>query len=226
MTEKLKTRPVIYQEIPQQEMIARSADFYQQMSSRRSVREFADRSVPMPAIFDAIAAAGTAPSGANKQPWHFAVTTDSQVKATLRDAAEQEEREFYQRRATEEWLDALKPLGTDANKPFLEIAPVLIGVFMQKSTIDTDGRRSKNYYPMESAGIACGLLIASLHLAGLATLTHTPSPMGFMNQIFERPANEKPYLLLVVGYPAENCRLPDIARKSMAQICSTVGSPL
>ena len=203
-------------------MIDRAGEFYQQMRTRRTVRDFADRSIPMQVIEHAIAAAGTAPSGANKQPWHFAVTADPQVKAQLRHAAEREEREFYARRATKEWLDALAPLGTDANKPFLEIAPVLIGVFMQKSSTDEDGQRYKNYYPKESVGIACGMLIASLHLAGLATLTHTPSPMGFMNEIFARPANEKPYLLLVVGYPAENCRLPDIERKSSKQILSTV----
>ena len=203
-------------------MIDRAGEFYQQMRTHRTVRDFADRSIPMQVIEHAIATAGTAPSGANQQPWHFAMTTDPQVKTQLREAAEQEEREFYSRRATKAWLDALAPLGTDASKPFLETAPVLIGVFMQKSSTDENGQRHKNYYPTESVGIACGLLIASLHLAGLATLTHTPSPMGFMNEIFARPGNEKPYLLLVVGYPADNCRLPDIERKTHEQIYSNV----
>jgi len=217
-----KTRLLDWQELPQQDMIDVAADFYRQMRRRRSVRDFADRPVPMQVVEHAIATAGTAPSGANQQPWHFAVTTDSQVKTQLREAAEREEREFYSRRATKAWLDALAPLGTNASKPFLETAPVLIGVFTQKSSTDESGQRHKNYYPMESVGIACGLLISSLHLAGLATLTHTPSPMGFMNEIFARPGNEKPYLLLVVGYPADNCRLPDIERKTNEQIFSKV----
>ena len=221
MNDASNTWPLDFQELSQQDMIDAAADFYRQMRRRRTVRDFADRPVPMQVIEHAIATAGTAPSGANQQPWHFAMTTDPQVKTQLREAAEQEEREFYSRRATKAWLDALAPLGTDASKPFLETAPVLIGVFMQKSSTDENGQRHKNYYPTESVGIACGLLIASLHLAGLATLTHTPSPMRFMNEIFARPDNEKPYLLLVVGYPAENCRLPDIERKSLKQILST-----
>ena len=189
-------------------MIDRADEFYQQIRTRLMVRDFVGRAIPMQVIEHAIAAAGTAPSGANKQHWHFAVTADSQVKAQLRHVAERDEREFCARCATKEWLDALAPLGTDSNKPFLENAPALIGVFVQKSSTDEDGERHKNYYPMESVGIACGLLIASLHLAGLATLTHTPSPMGFMNEIFARPANEKPYLLLVLGYPAETVDCP------------------
>ena len=222
MSDAGKTRLLDWQELPQQDMIDVAADFYRQMRRRRSVRDFADRPVPMQVVEHAIATAGTAPSGANQQPWHFSVTTDPQVKTQLREAAEQEEREFYSRRATKAWLDALAPLGTDASKPFLETAPVLIGVFIQKSSTDENGQRHKSYYPMESVGIACGLLISSLHLAGLATLTHTPSPMGFMNEIFARPGNEKPYLLLVVGYPADNCRLPDIERKTHEQIFSKV----
>ena len=150
------------------------------------------------------------------------MTTDPQVKTQLREAAEREEREFYSRRAMKAWLHALAPLGTDASKPFLETAPVLIGVFTQKSYTDENGQRHKNYCPVESVGIASGLLISCLHLAGLATLTHTPSPMGFMNEIFGRPGNEKPYLLLVVGCPADNCRLPDIKRKTYEQIFSKV----
>ena len=150
------------------------------------------------------------------------MTTDPQVKNQLREAAEQEEREFYSRRATKAWLDALAPLGTDASKPFLETAPVLIGVFMQKSYANENGQRHKNFYPMESVGIASGLLISCLHLAGLATLTHTPNPIGYVNETFPRPGNEKPYLLLVVGYPSDNCRLPDIERKTYEQIFSKV----
>ena len=222
MSDAGKTRLLDWQELPQQDMIDVAADFYRQMRRRRSVRDFADRPVPMQVVEHAIATAGTAPSGANQQPWHFAVTTDPQVKTQLSEGAEREEREFYSRRATKAWLDALAPLGTNASKPFLETAPVLIGVFIQKSSTDENGQRHKSYYPMESVGIACGLLISSLHLAGLATLTHTPSPMGFMNEIFARPGNEKPYLLLVVGYPADNCRLPDIERKTYEQIFSKV----
>ena len=223
--ERAGDQPLLFREQPENEMIASATRFYQQMNQRRSVRDFSDRSVPLAVIEQAMLAAGTAPSGANKQHRHFALTMDPEVKATLRGAAEQEEKEFYQRRASQEWLDALAPLGTDANKPFLETAPALIGVFMQKTAVSDDGKRSKNYYPMESVGIACGLLIAALHLSGLATLTHTPSPMGFMNSIFGRPKNEKPYLLLVVGYPAENCRLPNISRKSLDAIYSIVGTP-
>ena len=223
--ERAGDQTLVFRAQPESEMIASATRFYQQMNQRRSVRDFSDRSVPLAVIEQAMLAAGTAPSGANKQPWHFALTMDPEVKATLRGAAEQEEQEFYQRRASQEWLDALAPLGTDANKPFLETAPALIGVFMQKTAVSDDGKHSKNYYPMESVGIACGLLIAALHLSGLATLTHTPSPMGFMNSIFGRPKNEKPYLLLVVGYPAENCRLPNISRKSLDAIYSIVGKP-
>lgn len=216
-------QPLAFQELAPEAMIAQAERFYLQMQARRSVRDFSDRSVPMGVIEQAILAAGTAPSGANKQPWHFAVTTDPDVKAVVRSAAEQEERAFYERRASQQWLDALAPLGTDANKPFLQTAPVLMGVFMEKTAVSAEGERSKNYYPMESVGIACGLLISALHLSGLVTLTHTPSPMGFLNSAFERPKNEKPFLLLVVGYPAENCRVPDISRKPLAEIYSRIG---
>ena len=212
-----------FQELAPEVMIDRAESFHNQMRSRRSVRDFSDRAVPMRVIDQAILTAGTAPSGANKQPWHFAVTTDAEVKSAIRQAAEQEEKAFYERRASQQWLDALAPLGTNANKPFLQRAPVLIGVFMEKSAVSPEGERSKNYYPMESVGIACGLLISALHLSGLVTLTHTPSPMGFLSSIFQRPKNEKPFLLLVVGYPAENCRLPDISRKGLAGICSRIG---
>ena len=223
MTAQDGSQPLEFQELAPEAMIAQAERFYAQMQARRSVRDFSDRPVPMRVIDQAILAAGTAPSGANKQPWHFAVTTDPEVKLAIRIAAEQEEQAFYERRASQQWLDALAPLGTDANKPFLQTAPVLVGVFMEKTAVSAQGERSKNYYPMESVGIACGLLISALHLSGLVTLTHTPSPMAFLSSAFERPKNEKPYLLLVVGYPAEHCRLPDISRKPLADIYSRVG---
>ena len=175
---------------------------------RRSVREFSDRPVPRDVIENALRAAGSAPSGANLQPWHFTVVTDAAAKHRIRVMAEQEEREFYDGRAPQEWLDALAPLGTDASKPFLEIAPVLIAIFAQRHGALPDGRLVKHYYVPESVGIATGFLIAALHDAGLATLTHTPSPMGFLNEICGRPENEKPYILLVVGHPAADCRVP------------------
>lgn len=157
-------------------------------------------------------AAGSAPSGANQQPWRFVAIANAQIKHRIRVAAEEEEREFYTHRATPEWLEALAVLGTDAEKPFLDIAPWLIAVFYERFVVDAHGNKHKRYYPHESVGIATGLLIAALHRAGLATLTHTPSPMGFLNEILDRPRNEMPYLLLVVGHPAEDCRVPDIQR--------------
>jgi nitroreductase len=216
--------PLAHQLFTEEHMIANSAAFLQTMSSRRSVRDFSDKPVPTEVVRNALLAAGSAPSGANQQPWHFAVTTDSDVKRRLRELAEEEERSFYARRASEQWLNALAPLGTDADKPFLEIAPVLIGVFQQKFHIDQNGTKQKHYYPAESTGIACGLLVSALHQSGLSTLTHTPSPMKFMNDIFQRPKSEKPFLLLVVGYPADNCQVPNIDKKTLAQFTSTVGS--
>jgi nitroreductase len=164
--------------------------------------------------------AGSAPSGANRQPWHFAVVSDPARKQEIRLGAEEEEREFYQRRAPQDWLDALAPLGTDEHKPFLEIAPYLIVIFGQKFEVDAAGKKHKNYYVPESVGIATGLLIAALHNAGLATLTHTPSPMKFLNRILDRPNTEKPAMILVVGYPAEDAEVPDITRKSLKNIAS------
>lgn len=204
-------------------MVSRSRHFYQSLNQRRSVRDFASDPVPATVIQQALLTAGTAPSGANRQPWHFAVTTDPQVKASIRIAAEQEEQAFYTQRASQEWLDALAPLGTDASKPFLEQAPVLIGVFSQKFSLADDGNQLKNYYTYESVGIACGMLIAALHQAGLATLTHTPSPMKFLNGTFKRPTTERPYLLLVVGYPSDDCQVPAITRKALPDIASVVG---
>ncbi len=178
------------------------------------------RPVPASVLEDAILAAGTAPSGANMQPWHFVVVQDAEVKQKIREAAEIEERELYENRASDEWLDALAPLGTDANKPFLETAPALIAIFLKKVTIDEQGEKHKNYYTSESVGIATGVLITALHNAGLATLTHTPSPMKFLSQILERPSHERPFLLLVTGYPAAGTLVPDIKRLPLDKIAT------
>lgn len=201
-----------YREYPEAEMRERARSFADEMSRRRSVREFSDRPVPRTIIEDALRAAGSAPSGANQQPWRFVAISDGALKRRIREGAEAEEREFYAHRATPEWLAALAPLGTDEDKPFLEIAPWLIAVFYERFGVDAAGRKAKRYYPHESTGIATGLLIAALHHAGLATLTHTPSPMGFLNELLGRPKHEMPYVLLVVGYPAPECAVPDIER--------------
>lgn len=211
-----------YREYPLEEMRQRLNDFYDDMRRRRTVREFSDRAVPRDIIETALKVANTAPSGANLQPWHFAVVSGPETKKRIRHAAEAEEREFYTHRASEEWLAALEPLGTDDNKPFLETAPYLIAVFLQKFGELPDGRKVKHYYPAESTGLATGLLISALHRAGLATLTHTPSPMKFLNQILGRPKSERPFLLLVVGYPADDARVPDIKRKSLEQFTSFI----
>lgn len=203
-------------------MQQQAREFYQLMSKRRSVRDFSDQPVPASVLEDAILAAGTAPSGANMQPWHFVVVQDPEVKQKIREAAEIEERELYENRASEEWLDALAPLGTDANKPFLETAPALIAIFLKKVTIDEQGEKHKNYYTSESVGIATGMLITGLHNAGLATLTHTPSPMKFLSQILERPSHERPFLLLVTGYPAAGTLVPDIKRLPLDKIATFI----
>jgi nitroreductase len=215
-----------YREYPVEEMRERVERFYGDMARRRSVRDFSDRPVPRDIIETALKAAGTAPSGANLQPWHFVVVSSVATKKRIREAAEAEEREFYEHRASPEWLAALEPLGTDASKPFLETAPYLIAVFLQKYGSLEDGRKVKHYYPTESTGLATGLLITALHQAGLATLTHTPSPMKFLNEILGRPASERPFLLLVVGYPAEDARVPDIGRKDLAEFTTFVEDPL
>lgn len=194
------------------ERIARTNAFADELARRRTVRDFSAQPVPRGIIEAALRAAGTAPSGANQQPWRFVAIADPTLKRRIREAAEAEEREFYERRAPAEWLAALAPLGTDADKPFLETAPWLIAVFYERFGLDPDGTKHKRYYPHESVGIATGLLVAALHRAGLATLTHTPSPMGFLNELTGRPRNEMPYLLLVVGHPAEDCRVPAIER--------------
>ena len=206
-----------FHEYPVDEMKKRASSFYTDVSRRRTVRDFSDRPVPLEIIEDCLRAAGTAPSGANLQPWHFVIVSDPDVKHRIRIAAEKEEEEFYSKRAPQEWLDALAPLGTDEHKPFLETAPILIAIFAQSYGLLPDGRKVKHYYAMESIGIATGILITALHHAGLATLTHTPSPMNFLNQILDRPSNERPFLLLVVGYPAENAKVPVIEKKVLSQ---------
>ena len=211
-----------FQEYPVEEMRARLAEFYADISRRRTVREFSDRPVPRDIIETALMAANTAPSGANLQPWHFVVVSGPKTKRKIREAAEIEEREFYEHRASPEWLTALQPLGTDSNKPFLETAPYLIAVFLQKFGTLEDGRKVKHYYPTESTGLATGILITALHRAGLATLTHTPSPMKFLNEILGRPTSERPFLLLVVGYPADDAEVPDINRKTLDEFTSFV----
>ena len=211
-----------YREYPLDEMRARLREFYEDVARRRTVREFSDRPVPRDLIETALQAAGTAPSGANLQPWHFVVVSGPETKKKIREAAEAEEREFYEHRASEEWLAALEPLGPDERKPFLETAPYLIAVFLQKYGELPDGRKVKHYYPTESTGLATGLLITALHRAGLATLTHTPSPMKFLNEILGRPKAERPFLLLVVGYPADDARVPDIERKALDEYTSWV----
>ncbi len=215
--------PLPFVEYPEAEMCARAEAFYTEMNRRRTVRDFSERSVPREIIESCLRTAGTAPSGANQQPWQFVVVCEPGVKARIRKAAEAEEAEFYARRATDEWLDALAPLGTDADKPFLELAPYLIAIFYEAYGKDAAGQRVKRYYPMDSVGIASGLLIAALHHAGLATLTHTPSPMAFLNEILDRPDNERPFLLLVAGYPAEGARVPNITRKPLEAIARFVG---
>lgn len=200
------------------ETARRASAFRALMNRRRTVRDFSDRPVPRAVIEDCVMTAATAPSGANQQPWTFVCISDPQTKRRIREAAEEEERGFYAGRASEEWLEALAPLGTDENKPFLETAPWLIAIFAQRYGTTEDGRRIKHYYVPESVGIASGFLIAALHGAGLATLTHTPSPMGFLNEICGRPENEKAVILLVAGYPAERATVPDIARKPAGQV--------
>lgn len=201
-----------YDMFTETEMLSRARAYQAHMVRRRTVRDFDVRPIPSEVLGHALRVAASAPSGANRQPWRFVVVENQETKARIREAAEKEEQEFYESRAPDEWLDALEPLGTDANKPFLTEAPVLIAIFLERFGIDSHGRRVKNYYMPESVGIATGFLISALHHAGLATLTHTPSPMRFLNQILNRPARERPYLLLVVGYPKPNAMVPAIER--------------
>ena len=195
-------------------------EFLEDISSRRTVREFSDRAVPREIIESAIRAAGTAPSGANMEPSKFVAVSDPNLKREIRVAAEVEEKEFYELRASEEWLKALEPLGTNEHKPFLEVAPWLIAVFLKKFTFGEDGKRFKNYYTAESVGIACGFLLTALHKAGLATLTHTPSPMKFLNTLLDRPKTERPYMIIVAGYPASDATVPVIGKNALDQIAT------
>lgn len=219
-----ETTPLDFTALLEPEMRERARAFYAEMNRRRTVRDFSDRDVPREIIEQAVLTAGTAPSGANHQPWHFTVIGKGEVRKRLREAAEGEERAFYEDKASAEWLEALAPLGTDASKPFLETAPWLIAVFAQRRGGIEPGEDRKNYYVAESVGIACGLLLASLHHAGLATLTHTPNPMGFLSEICGRPPSEKPYMLIVAGYPADGAQVPvhALKKKPLSQICDFI----
>jgi nitroreductase len=207
-----------HREYPILEMQQRAASFYNEVRRRRSVREFSDRPVPRDVIENCIRAAGTAPSGANLQPWRFVVVSDHDVKRRIREAAEEEEKAFYTHRAPPEWLQALSVFGTDWKKPFLEKAPFLIVIFAEAYAVGPNGAKVKHYYVQESVGIATGILITALHYSGLVTLTHTPSPMGFLGTVLGRPANERAFLILVAGYPAEYARVPVLRRKSLEEI--------
>lgn len=214
-----KSIPLEFVSYSQEEQHRRARNFFEQCNRRRTVREFSPKPVPRAVIELAIRTAGTAPSGANKQPWKFIVVDDPDLKHKIRVAAEDEERESYEHRMPQSWLDDLAELGTDWHKEFLEIAPYLIVVFREKYRVE-QGERKKNYYTDESVGIACGFLLAALHNAGLASLIHTPSPMDFLRTILQRPLNEVPFLLIPVGYPKEGTRVPDVGRKSIEQIMS------
>jgi len=207
-----------FTEYPEEEMRARARALYEELNLRRTVRDYRDRPVPREIVVDAIRAAATAPSGAHKQPWKFVLVGGAATKARIREAAEKEEQKNYEHRMSQEWLDDLAPLGTDWNKPFLTICPWLVAVFAQSYGLDDDGGKRKHYYVQESVGIAVGMLLATLHHAGLATLTHTPSPMGFLRTLLRRPENERAYMLIAVGYPAKGCRVPALQRKPLEEI--------
>ena len=209
-----------YREYSTEEMKRRASEFHAEARRRRTVREFSSRPVPREIIEDCLRAAGTAPNGANMQPWHFVVVSDPAVKRKIREAAEKEEHEFYHGRAPQEWLDALAPLGTNEHKPFLEAAPYLIVIFAETYGVLPDGRKVKHYYAQESVGIATGILITAIHHAGLASLTHTPSPMGFLNELLGRPPQERPFLILVVGYPAKSATVPAITKRPLEDIAT------
>lgn len=217
--------PLAFTERPEAEMRERADAFYRLMDRRRSVRDFSDRPVPKDLIATAIRAAGTAPSGAHQQPWRFVAVDDPALKKQIREAAEAEEKKSYEERMSDEWLDAIQPLGTDWHKPFLETAPWLVVCFAESYGLDADGLKSKNYYVQESVGIACGLFIAAIHTMGLATLTHTPSPMKFLSEILGRPTNERPYILFPVGYPAPDAEVPTLERKPLAAIAQWNAPP-
>ncbi len=218
----VNVQPLNFTEYPIAEMQERASTFRKEMQKRRTVRHFSDKPVPREIIEECLLAAGTAPNGANLQPWKFVVVGDPKVKHEIRVEAEKEEDEFYHRRAPQEWLDALAPLGTDEHKEFLDVAPYLIAIFGKTHSTLPDGRRVKNYYVNESVGIATGFLITALHHAGLVSLTHTPSPMGFLNNILNRPSEEKPFLLLITGYPAEDAQVPVITKKPLEEIVTFI----
>jgi nitroreductase len=213
--------PYHQKRLPEGEMLSRARDFYDKMNRRRSIRHFSDEPISRELIELAIRTAATAPSGANRQPWHFVAVSDPNIKREIRIAAEKEERESYEGgRMPPDWLEALEPLGTSWEKPYLEIVPWIVVVFAELHGINPDATKRKNYYVQESVGIACGLFITALHHMGLCTLTHTPSPMGFLSRILARPENEKPYILFPVGYPAKDATVPDIAREPMGEYTS------
>ena len=210
--------PPKFPDYSSQEMELQSKTFLNNLLRRRTIRDFSDRPIEREVIENCIRTAGTAPSGANMQPWHFVLISDPAIKKEIRIAAEKEEKEFYNKRAPKEWLEVLSPLGTDEQKPYLEIAPYLIVIFMQKFGKSNNNRKIKHYYGLESVGIATGMLITAIHNAGLASLTHTPCPMGFLNKILKRPDNERPFLILVVGHPVKDTKVPDIKRKLLRTI--------
>lgn len=204
--------------LPEEEMALRADGFRREMAARRSVRHFAADPVPRRLIETAIRTASTAPSGANRQPWRFVAVSRPETKRRIRIAAEEEERRSYENRMPPEWIEALEPLGTDWRKPYLETVPWIVVVFEEVHGVQADGRPRKNYYVKESVGIACGLFVAALHHMGLATLTHTPSPMGFLREILGRPRHERPFILFPIGYPAPDAMVPDIARKPLEEV--------
>ena len=212
----------LYHHFNEKEMEQRAENFRKLMQYRRSIRHFSDKPVPRKIIEDCLLTAGTAPSGANRQPWHFVVVNRQKTKKQIREAAEKEEYEFYHGRAGEEWLSALSHLGTDHQKPYLETAPYLIAIFAKVTSESSDGTKQKNYYIRESVGIATGMLVTAIHQAGLVSLTYTPSPMGFLNDLLKRPKGERPFLLLVVGYPADNARVPVLTKKTLHEIATFI----
>lgn len=218
--------PLEFRRIPAEVSVTRSREYYDMMRKRRTVREFSSDPVPIEIIENAIRVAGTSPSGANQQPWHYVVVQDQDIKQRIREAAEEEEKESYAHRMSDEWLAALEPLGTDWRKPHLTDAPYLIICFRLDFSLESDENgneiRVKHYYPGESMGISVGMLISALHNAGLATLTHTPSPMKFLNEILERPRNERPFVVIPVGYPARDCQVPNITKKPLEEIMTVI----
>lgn len=213
-----QSRPLAFERSSADEQLARSRRFLDGISTRRTVRDFSPDPLPIELLHNAVRAAASAPSGANLQPWRFVIVTSPEIKQQIRVGAEAEEKESYERRMPPDWLEALAPLGTDWHKEFLETCPALIVVFALDYGLRPDGSKLKHYYVQESVGIACGFLLAALHFSGLATLTHTPSPMGFLRSILGRPANERPYLLIPVGYPADGCQVPDINKKPLDDV--------